>query len=60
MVEKLYLCIILSLKSIFEFFLFHKINIQQNKIRIMNFYNNVYMQNIIWSLLQDCVYNMNK
>jgi hypothetical protein len=60
MVENLYLCIILSLKSIFEIFLFHKINIQQNKISIMNVYNTLYMQNIIWSLLQDCVYNMNK
>jgi hypothetical protein len=60
MVENIYLCIILSLKSIFDFFLFHKINIQQNKIRIMNVYNTLYMQNIIWSLLQDCIYNINK
>jgi len=48
MVEKVYLWIMLSLKFIFDIFLFPKINIQKNWIRIYEcLQDKIYMKNVL-------------
>jgi len=60
-VDKVYLWIMLFLNFIFDTFNFLKINFQQNRIRIYEcLQNKFYMQNVILSLLYDCIHNMNK
>jgi len=58
MVLKKYLWILL--KSTFDILLFHKINLEQNLNKDLWMFAILYMQNTIWSLLQDGVHNMNK
>ncbi len=58
-VGKVYMQITLFLKFTFDILLSHKCNLQKNWIKICVF-TKLYMQNVVLSLLQDCVQNMNK
>jgi hypothetical protein len=60
MVEKVYLWIILCLKFTFDIF-FPSNQSSTNYIRIYEcLQNKLYIQNIILSLLHDCIHNINK
>jgi hypothetical protein len=58
MVEEVYLWIMLSLNSHLTF-LFPKINLQQNWIKIYEcLHDKFYMQNVILSMLHDFIHNI--
>jgi hypothetical protein len=58
---KVYLWIILSLKFTFDIlFCFIKSIFNIIEQGLMNTYKTLYMQNTIWSLLQDDIHNMDK
>jgi hypothetical protein len=59
MAYKMYLWVILSLKFTFDILLFHKSIFNKIEQIFMSVYNTSYMQNIIWSLLQIDIHNMN-
>jgi len=58
MVPKIYLQIILFLNSTFDICLSYKIN-RKFQTTIYECLQDIYMLNVIWSLIQDCIHNMN-